>query len=121
MNQTHVASEVLSQIIVKGMLEKKAQDIAVIDLRHIKNAIADFFIICSGTSDTQVDAISESIEQEVYKETHMHAWHKEGRQNKEWILLDYADAVAHVFKKDKRDFYALEDLWGDADITYIEE
>jgi ribosome-associated protein len=101
------------------MLEKKAQEIAVLDLRHVKNAIADYFIICSGSSDTQVDAIADSIEDEVFKETQQHVWHKEGKENREWILLDYADIVAHVFKKDRRQFYALEELWGDAKITYL--
>ena len=109
----------LSDIIVNGMLEKKALDITIIDLKSIKNAVADYFIICSGNSDTQVDAISTSIEEEVYKTTSQNPWHKEGQQNKEWILIDYVDVVAHVFKKDKRQFYALEELWGDAKITNI--
>jgi ribosome-associated protein len=103
------------------MQDRKALEIAVLDLRHIQNAIADYFIICSGNSDTQVDAISESIEAEVYKTTRLHAWHKEGRENREWVLLDYADIVCHVFKKEKRRFYGLEDLWGDAHIQYIAE
>ncbi len=103
------------------MQEKKAQEIAVIDLRGIKNSIADFFVVCSGNSDTQVDAISDSIEDEVFKQSHQNVWRKEGKINKEWILLDYADVVAHIFKKDKRSHYGLEDLWGDADIQYIED
>lgn len=114
-------SDQLRQLIVRGMQEKKAQEIAVIDLRGIHNAIADFFIVCSGNSDTQVDAISESIEHEVFKQSQQNVWRKEGKTNKEWILLDYADVVAHIFKKDKRHHYGLEDLWGDAEIQYIEE
>ncbi len=101
------------------MQDKKAQDIAVLDLRSLQNSIADFFIICSGNSDTQVDAISQSVEDEVYKEARLHADHREGKENKEWILLDYNDIICHVFKKDRRRFYALEDLWGDAKITRI--
>jgi ribosome-associated protein len=101
------------------MLEKKAHDIAVLDLREVKNAIADYFIICSGNSDTQVDAISSSIEEEVYKESQQEPWHKEGQQNKEWILLDYLDVVCHVFQKEKRAFYDLEGFWGDAKIQLI--
>lgn len=119
MKKNQISSAQLSDLIVKGMLEKKAQEIAVLDLRHVKNAIADFFIICSGGSDTQVDAIADSIEDEVYKSAQQNVWHKEGSENKEWILLDYADIVAHVFKKDRRQFYALEELWGDAKITYL--
>ena len=114
------SSEVLSELIVKGMQEKKAADIVVMDLRKIKNAVADFFVICSGSSDKQLDAISDSIDTEVFKTLKENPRHTEGKNNKEWMLLDYIDVVAHVFRKDKRDFYALERLWGDAEITEIE-
>lgn len=109
----------LSQLIVNGMLDKKAVDITIINLKSIKNAVADYFIICSGNSDTQVDAIADSIESEVYKKTSQNPWHKEGNENKEWILLDYIDVVAHVFTKERREFYDLEDLWGDGTITNL--
>ena len=115
-----VSSEKLSEAIVKGMPEKKATDIVVMDLRKIKNAVADFFIICSGNSDKQLEAIADSIDEEVFKNLKENPWHTEGKNNKEWMLLDYIDVVAHVFKKDRRDFYALEKLWGDADIKEIE-
>ncbi|NJM26328.1 MAG: ribosome silencing factor [Bacteroidia bacterium] len=108
-------------MIVKGMQEKKALDIVVMDLRGIKNAIADFFVICSGNSDKQLDAIAESIDKEVHIALQENPWHVEGKNNKEWMLLDYIDVVAHVFRKDKREFYALERLWGDAEITEIQE
>jgi len=116
-----VNSEELSQVIVKGMQEKKATDIVVMDLRKVKNAVADFFVICSGNSDKQLDAISDSIDQEVYKTLKENPWHTEGKNNKEWMLLDYINVVAHVFKKDKRTFFKLESLWGDAEITEIED
>jgi ribosome-associated protein len=115
-----VSSEILSEIIVKGMQEKKATDIVVIDLRKVKNAVADFFIICSGNSDKQLDAISDSVDEEVYKTLKENPWHVEGKNNKEWMLLDYADVVAHIFKKDRRQHYALEKLWGDAVITEVD-
>jgi len=102
------------------MLEKKAQNIAVLDLREVKNAIADYFVICSGGSDTQVDAIAGSVLEEVEKQSGQEPWHKEGFQNKEWILLDYLDVVCHIFQKEKRAFYDLEEFWGDAKIQYIE-
>ncbi|MFY0688800.1 MAG: ribosome silencing factor [Cyclobacteriaceae bacterium] len=111
------SSEELSEQVVKGMLEMKATDIKIMDLRSVKHAVADFFIICSGNSDTQIDSISESIEDEVQKNTKSRPWKREGRQNKEWIIIDYVDVVAHVFSKDKREFYALEDLWADAKVT----
>jgi len=115
-----ISVEALCHYIVKGMQEKKAQDIVVMDLRRVKSAIVDFFVICSGTSDTQIEAIANSIEEEVYKNLQENPWHQEGKQNKEWILLDYVDVVAHVFKKSKRDHFALEELWGDAQIQRIE-
>ncbi|MEM6736037.1 MAG: ribosome silencing factor [Bacteroidota bacterium] len=123
MNQNldeEASSNVLSNWVVEGMLEKKAQDVVIVDLRNINHAIADFFVICSGNSDTQIDAISESIEEEIQKRSKQNPWKKEGQQNKEWILLDYVDVVAHVFNKEKRSFYGLEELWGDAKITKID-
>lgn len=110
----------LYELVVQGMLEKKASDITILDLTGIKGAVADYFILCSATSDTQVDAISDSIEKEVFKECAELPWNSEGKKNKEWILLDYVNVVAHIFKKDKRQFYGLEELWGDAKVTTIE-
>jgi ribosome-associated protein len=114
-------SEKLSEAIVLGMQEKKGFDIVVLDLRKVKNAVADFFVICSGNSDKQLDAISDSIDDYVFKKVKENPWHSEGKNNKEWMLLDYINVVAHVFKKEKRNFYALEKLWGDAEITRIED
>jgi ribosome-associated protein len=114
-----IESQTLSELIVEGMLEKKANDIVIMDLRKVKHAVADYFIVCSGNSDTQIDAIADSIEEEVFKKSQQKPWKKEGKQNKEWILIDYVNVVAHVFKKDKRKFYALEELWGDATITSV--
>jgi len=114
-------SEKLCDAIVKGMQEKKAVDILVMDLRKVKNAVADFFVICSGGSDKQLDAIADSIDEEVFKSVKENPWHVEGKSNKEWMLLDYFDVVAHIFRKDRRDFFALEKLWGDAEMTEIQE
>lgn len=114
-------SQILSDAVIGGMKEMKASDIVLIDLRSIGNAVADFFVICSGNSDTQIDAISDSVEEEVYKTTSDNPWRKEGKENKEWILMDYANVVVHIFRKDRREFYSLEKLWGDAIITSIEE
>lgn len=114
------SSKKLCDAIVKGMVEKKATNILVMDLRKVKNAVADFFVICSGGSDKQLDAITQSIDEEVFKAVKENPWHVEGKNNKEWMLLDYFDVVAHVFRKDKRDFFALEELWGDAEMTEID-
>lgn len=120
LGQNELTAEQLRNLVVKGMLEKKGMDVVVMDLRGVANAITDFFIICSGTSDTQIDAIASSVEEEVYKVSKTNPWHREGQQNREWILLDYVDIVAHVFKKERRAFYDLEQLWGDAEIQHIE-
>lgn len=114
-------SEKLSQVIVKGMQEKKAIDIVVLDLRKAKNAVADFFVICSGNSARQLDAIADEIDQLVFKTLKENPWHIEGKHNKEWMLLDYITVVAHIFQNDKRSFYTLEKLWGDAKITQISD
>lgn len=112
-------SEELSRTVVKGMEEKKAEDIVVVDLRGVKGSVSDFFVICSGNSDTQIEAIADSIEDEVQKASAEAPWRKEGFTNREWILMDYVNVVAHIFKKEKREFYALEELWGDAVITEV--
>jgi ribosome-associated protein len=117
----HNDSEKLTDLVVKGMQEKKATEIVVMDLRKVKNAVADFFIICSGSSDRQLDAIADSVDEQVFKGIKENPWHIEGKNNKEWMILDYISVVAHVFRKDRRSFYSLEKLWGDADITEIED
>jgi len=116
----NLPSSEISNQIVQGMLEKKGSDIVVMDLRKIQNSIADFFVLCSANSDTQVDAIATSIEETIYKSTEQEPWRTEGKQNKEWVLIDYVDVVAHIFLKDKRVHYALEELWGDALITFAD-
>ena len=113
------SSEKIAELVVEGMSEKKALDITVLDLRKVNNAVADYFVICSGASDTQIDAISESIEAVVFKSSKYNPWKREGKQNKEWILIDYVDVVVHIFKKDRREFFALEELWGDGIITKV--
>jgi ribosome-associated protein len=112
--KSKLTSKELSQIAAQGMLDKKASDVIIMDLRHIPQAIADYFVVGTGNSVTQVDAIADSVEEMVFKNRSEWPRHKEGIENKEWILLDYIDVVVHIFRKDKREFYAIEDLWGDA-------
>jgi ribosome-associated protein len=120
LTKVSIDSKQLSEVVAQGMLEKKGVDVIILDLRKVKSAVTDFFVICSGNSDTQVDAITDSVEQEVYKRLGQDPWHKEGKENREWILLDYVDVVVHVFKKDRRQFFALEDLWGDAEVIKVD-
>lgn len=105
----------LSEAIVHGIQEKKGNDIVRLDLRNIHSSVADFFVICHAESSTQIKAIADSVEKEVFEATQQEPFRKEGLQNAEWILLDYVDVVVHVFKTDKRAFYGIEDLWGDAE------
>ncbi len=118
--QTHKTSE-LVQAVIEGLQETKAEDIVKIDLRNIDGAVCKYFIICNGTSSTHVNALADSTEDYVYEQINEKVWKKEGIQNAQWILLDYADVVVHIFQKEYRDFYQLEKLWADAPITKIED
>jgi ribosome-associated protein len=107
-------SKILCDTIVEGMQENKAKDIVVLDLREIDNAVCDFFVISSGESSTQVDGISSAVMRHTRAELSEKPWNVEGKTNKEWILMDFVSVVAHVFYKETREFYDLEDLWADA-------
>lgn len=109
----------LITFIIKGIEEVKGKDIAILDLRTIENTVCDYFIICNGTSNTQVNAIVNSIKKTVQKEIKDRPWHIEGFENAEWVLMDYIDVVVHVFQKQTREFYNIEGLWGDAKVTAI--
>ncbi|MES2560251.1 MAG: ribosome silencing factor [Bacteroidota bacterium] len=100
--------------VAQGMYEKKGEDIKILDMRNVKGASADFFVISHAASDKQVEAIANSVEEEVEKQSNEWPRHREGQINNEWVLLDYFDVVAHVFQQEKREFYAVEELWGDA-------
>jgi ribosome-associated protein len=105
--------------VVKGIEEKKGQNIQIFDLRNTGHAVSDFFVICNADSGTQVDAIAYSVEHEVKIATGESPWKSEGFENREWILIDYVNVVVHVFQTPVREFYRLERLWADAQITEI--
>jgi len=113
-------TKALVDVIVKGMQEKKGENIKIVDLRHIDNAVCDYFVISNANSNTQVNAIADSVQHETLKTLNDKAWSKEGTETSEWILMDYVNVVAHIFQTPVRDFYALEELWGDAEVTKIE-
>ena len=112
-------SAALMKSVVKGMQEKKAKEIVCIDLREIKNAIADFFIVCHADSRTHIDAIARSVEEMVFIKSGEEPVHREGFTNSEWILLDYTNVVVHIFLQEKREFYGIERLWADANIQRV--
>jgi len=119
-NKTTTQSTNISEVIVHGIQEKKGNDIVRLDLRNIHSSVADYFVVTHAESSTQVKAIANSIEEEVFKALGIEPFRKEGFQNAEWILLDYFDVVVHIFKTDKREFYGIEDLWGDAEMKYYQ-
>jgi|TARA_B110000967_G_scaffold47675_1_gene48332 ribosome-associated protein len=119
MAKKHVSTDELIAVIIKGIDDVKGENIQLLDLRDLENTVCDYFIICSGNSNTQVNAISGSVQKVVSKEIKDKPWHIEGQGNSEWILMDYVNVVVHVFQKHVRDFYDIESLWGDAKITEI--
>ena len=119
MTQKPVSTDELIAVILKGIDDVKGEDVQLLDLRDIDNTVCDYFVICSGNSNTQVNAISGSVQKVVSKELKDKPWHVEGQNNSEWILMDYVNVVVHVFQKHVREFYDIESLWGDAKITQI--
>uniref|UniRef100_UPI0040475224 ribosome silencing factor n=1 Tax=Polaribacter sp. TaxID=1920175 RepID=UPI0040475224 len=105
--------------IIRGIEDVKGEDIQLLDLREIENTVCDYFIICSGNSNTQVKAISGSVQKVVSKSLKDKPWHIEGEINAEWVLMDYVNVVVHIFQRQIREFYDIESLWGDATITTI--
>lgn len=119
MTKKQVSTDDLISVIIKGIDDVKGEEIQLLDLREIENTVCDYFIICSGNSNTQVNAISNSVQKIVSKEVKDKPWHIEGQGNAEWVLMDYVNVVVHIFQKQVRDFYDIESLWGDAKITEI--
>jgi len=112
-------SEIIRDNIVEGMQEKKAKEIVCIDLRNVKNAVTDFFIVCHADSKTHIEAIAKSVEEFVFKKLGEEPVHVEGKTNSEWILMDYFNVVAHIFRQEQRQYYGIERLWADAEIQRI--
>ncbi|MGY8987145.1 MAG: ribosome silencing factor [Flavobacteriales bacterium] len=113
-------SDILLETIINGIQEVKGKDISILDLTKIETAVCKYFVICSGTSSTHVSSISENIRKFVSKEIKEKPWSTEGKDTSEWVLMDYSDIVVHVFQNQIREFYNLEDLWGDAEIRTLE-
>lgn len=119
MAKKNSSADQLIAIILKGIEDVKGKDINILDLREIENTVCDYFIICNGTSNTQVNAIVNSIQKTVSKEIKDKPWHVEGTDNAEWVLMDYVNVVVHVFQKHIREYYDIEGLWGDARVTAV--
>ncbi len=118
-NSTEKQTTSLLQAIIEGMKERKAKNITILNLNKINNRVTDYFVICDADSNTHVNSISDSVEEFVTKSTSEKVYHIEGKQNGEWILIDYINIVVHVFLRESREHYNLEGLWGDTEIINI--
>lgn len=119
MNKTP-EKQLLIDKIVEAIQDTKGEDIQIFDLTTIENSVAETFIICSANSNTQVNAISGNIQKKVRNDLQDRPWHVEGNDNALWVLLDYVSVVVHIFQTETRAFYEIEELWGDAKITKLE-
>lgn len=119
MNKNKINNDELLALIIEGIENVKGENISLLDLREIDNTPCDYFIICDGNSNTQVNAITGSIQKNVSKQLKDKPWHIEGADTANWVLMDYISIVVHIFQKETRAFYNIEDLWGDAKITNI--
>lgn len=119
MTETKIDNNTLLEYIIKGIEEVKGYDITILDFTNLENTITDYFIICTGNSNTQVSAISNSVERYVRKHIKEKPWHIEGTDNEQWVLMDYISVVLHIFQQEYREYYDLENLWGDVPITKI--
>lgn len=118
--KAQISTDILNNIIIESIQDIKGKDIVNYDLRGIEMANNDFFIICHATSSTHMLGIINIIEKKVFEKTAMRPFHAEGKQSSSWMLIDYFNVVVHVFSKEKRTFYNLEDLWNDAQVTFYD-
>jgi ribosome-associated protein len=121
MKKRSEGTEKLLKSVVKGIFEKNGLDVVKIDLRKLESRITDYFVICHGTSVTQVDSICDSVEDTVRKEAGEKPIHVEGLENCFWVLVDYGNVVVHIFLEEYRNFYSLESLWADGTIQVMED
>ena len=112
-------SLVLARLAAQIMDEKKAEEVRILDLRRVQGAPSEFFVIATGNVPSHVSALSDAVHEAVKKATGLGPHKVEGYQNAEWILMDYFDVVVHIFQKEKRAFYRLDELWSDGEEVSI--
>ena len=108
-------SQVLARLVAQALDGKKAEDVRILDLRKVHGAPAEYFVIASGNVPSHVSALSDAVFEVVKKATGLNPHKVEGYMNAEWILVDYFDVVVHIFQKEKRAFYRLDELWSDGE------
>ncbi len=113
-------SQKLIEAITEGLLDRKAEDITILDV-HELTTLADKFVICHATTDVQIKAIADSAVKQTSEQLGEKPWKEEGRDSRRWVILDYVNVVVHIFKKELREYYALEKMWNDAEIIKVED
>ena len=119
MSKPKSIEDALISNIISGIDNVKGLDVSLLDLRDIENTVCSYFVVCTGSSNTHVNAIVSSIQKSVSKELKEKPFHTEGNDNAEWVLMDYVNVVVHVFQKQIREYYNIEEIWGDAKTTKI--
>lgn len=119
-DQKTVDSDKLIEVIGEALLDRKAEDITVLDV-HELTTLADKFVICHANTDVQIKAIADNVNKETKEKLNEKAWKEEGRETRRWVILDYVNVVVHIFKKELREYYALEKMWNDAPVRKIED
>lgn len=110
----------LVDVITEALLEKKGEEIAILDV-HELTTLTDRFVICHATSDVQIKALANNVLEATKKKLGESVWQEEGRNSRRWVILDYVNVVVHIFKKELREYYGLEKMWNDAEVTAVEE
>ncbi len=116
-----ITTDKLLEVVIEGLKNNKAKEIHILNMQNLENSVAEYFVICHGTSRTHVASTANSVEKEVKEVLSEYPWKKEGHTNGEWVLVDYSSIVVHVFQKEARDFYNIEELWADAEVTVLED
>tara|TARA_B100001287_G_C22526664_1_gene455318 strand:- start:427 stop:798 length:372 start_codon:yes stop_codon:yes gene_type:complete len=119
MSKPRSTEDSLISNIVDGIENVKGLDVSILDLRDIENTVCKYFVVCTGSSNTHVSAIVSAITKKVSKELKEKPFQTEGNENAEWVLIDYINVVVHVFQKQIREYYSIEELWGDAKTTKV--
>ncbi len=119
MSKPRSTEDSLISNIVDGIENVKGLDVSILDLRDIENTVCKYFVVCTGSSNTHVSAIVSAITKKVSKEMKEKPFQTEGNENAEWVLIDYINVVVHVFQKQIREYYSIEELWGDAKTTKV--
>lgn len=113
-------SQEMVEIITEALLSRKGKDITLLDVSEL-TTLTDYFVVCHGTSDVQIKALADAVEEDMREKTGEKAWKKEGLQGRSWVILDFVNIVVHIMSKEKRDFYGIERMWNDAKVTYIKD